>query len=111
MSTIFPIAYFDPPHVFDASITPIPAASALPIQVIADTGIVRGSGFMCSDGTNQFIGVYVGPVGQETLVCIVGNGVTDTAWGHFPPNSRVSLRAMANVAITSGLLTGAVVTS
>jgi hypothetical protein len=110
MSYVIPIAYFDAPKVIDCSITPIPASASLPLQVIANTGLNLGVGMNYSDSTGDFIGIYIGAAGFETLACIIGNGVASQAWGQFPPNSRVSLRSMKNAVITGGLLTGVVVT-
>ena len=110
MANFLPIAFFDPPQVINATVTPIPAASGTPLQIIADSGINVGVGVQYMDTTGDFIGVYIGKAGHEILACIIGNGVSSQAWASFPPHSRISLRAMANVAITNGALTGCLVT-
>jgi len=113
MSLYRPFAFFDPPQVLDASVTPIPPASSAPLQVIADSGTQIGVGIIFSDNTGQFIGVYIGAAGFEQLLCIIGNGVTSVApvFSRFPPHTRVSLRAMANHPISEGLMTAALVTA
>lgn len=110
MSFSIPIAFFDPPLVLDTSITPLPAISSSPLQVIANTGLNVGVGINYSDSTGDFIGLYIGLSGQEQLVCIFGNGLTGQAWGKIPPYSRVCLKSMKNVPITFGLLTATVIT-
>lgn len=111
MPIIIPYAFFDAPQVINPAVTPIPAASALPLQIIADSGINYGVGITFIDSTGDFIGVYTGRVGFEQLICIIGNGVSSQSWGTFPPHSRVSLRSMENQAITGGTLTGALFTA
>lgn len=103
------IAFFDPPRLIDTRVTPIPASSSQPLQVIADTGKQTGVGISYSDTTGEIIGVYIGPVGQEQLLCSIGNGLTTQSWGNVPANSRISLRNMQNRSITNGLLFGAIV--
>jgi hypothetical protein len=110
MSFAIPFAFFDPPVVIDTQVTPIPASTSAPLQVIADSGVNIGIGISYIDMTNAFIGVYVGIRGHEQLICIIGNGISSIAWGRFPPNSRVCLRAMENLAITNGQLSGSLVT-
>ena len=109
--SFIPIAFFDPPEVFNAAVTPIPALADPPIQVISDSGISIGSAIFFSDTTNAIIGVYTGPVGKEILACIIGGGISSLSYGVFPSHSRVSLRSLVNTAITSGLLTANLVTS
>lgn len=95
--------------MIDTSVTPIPASSALPLQVIADTGVNVGVGINYNDTTGEFIGIYIGFPNQEVLVCVVGNGLSSQAWGKFPQHSRVSIRNVKNTAITFGLLQGVIV--
>lgn len=109
MSYVIPIAYPDPPYIIDASVTPIPATSSLPLQIIIDTGVNTGVGVTFNDNTGNFIGVYVGAQSQEALLCIIGNGLSGQAWGHVPANSRISLRSMTASAVTNGLLNVVVV--
>lgn len=109
MSFVIPLTFFDPPQVIDTSVTPIPASSQLPLQVIVSTGVQVGVGVTYNDTTGEFIGVYIGDIGQEILVCIIGNGLSSQAWGRIPPKSRISLRSMKNESITLGLLSAVVV--
>lgn len=111
MSYVRPIAYPDPPYIIDTSVTSIPALSSPTLmQIIEDTGVQTGVGVVFNDSTDHFIGVYVGPEGVEEILCIIGNGTTDQAWGHIPAHSRISLRCMTNTAATLGLLSVVVVT-
>lgn len=108
MNYNFPIAFFDPPQVLNASVTPIPGSGSSPLQVIHDTGVRSGVAIDFIDTTGDFIGVYLGSSGNEKLLCIIGNGLTSRAWGVFPAHSRVSLRSMTASAITNGTLTGTI---
>lgn len=109
MAFVIPICFFDPPQVIDTEVTPIPASSSQPLQVIADTGINVGVGVNFNDNTGDFIGMYLGAQGQEVLICIIGNGLSGQAWAKIPPHSRISLRSMKNEAITQGLLSAVIV--
>jgi len=109
MSYVVPIAYPDPPYIIDTSVTPIPANSSPPMQIIADTGFQTGVGVTFNDTTGDFIGVYKGPPGAEVLLCVVGNGTSGLNWGTIPANSRISLRSMTSKSITEGLLNVVVV--
>jgi|SRR5579859_690625 len=101
---LYPIAYFDPPQVLDASITNIPAASALPLQVIANIGFKASYAITYIDTTGDYIGVYTGVVGSEVLNCIIGGGQNSTTYSVIAAQSRVSLRSMTNTPITNGKL-------
>lgn len=106
MNYNFPICFFDSPQILNCSVTPIPGAASLPLQVIADSGTRSSVAIDYIDTTGDFIGVYLGPVGFETLLCVIGNGLTTRAWGVFAAHSRVSLRSMTTSSITSGSLVG-----
>ena len=108
MNYNFPIAFFDAPQVLNAYVTPIPGSGSSPLQVIIDTGIRSGVAIDYLDTTGDPIGVYLGSPGSEKLLCIIGNGQTNRAWGVFPAHSRVSLRSMTASSITNGTLTGTV---
>lgn len=109
MSYVIPIAYPDPPYIIDTSVTPIPSNSSLPLQIIESTGFNTGVGVTFNDSTDAFIGVYMGAPSLETLICIIGNGLSGQAWGVIPAESRISIRSMTAAAITNGLLNVVVV--
>lgn len=106
MNYNFPICFFDAPEIINASVTPIPSSGSFPLQVIADSGTKSAVAIDYIDTTGDFIGVYLGLVGLEKLLCIIGNGQNSRAWGVFPAHSRVSLRSMTASSITSGTLAG-----
>lgn len=106
MNYNFPIAFFDAPEIVNTSVTPIPGSGSLPLQVISDSGFKSALAIDYIDTTGDFIGVYLGSSGQETLLCIIGNGQTSRAWGVFAAHSRVSLRSMTASAITNGVIIG-----
>lgn len=108
---LIPYQFFDPPVVLDCGVTPIPASSSSPLQVIADTGKITGVAISFSDTTGSAIGVYMGAPGSEQLVCIIGNGVTAYSHAKIYSHSRISLRAMANQAINTGSVSVALLTT
>lgn len=109
MSYVIPIAYPDPPYVIDTAVTPIPSHSSLPVQIVADTGVQTGVGVTFNDSTGDFIGVYIGSIGFERLLCIIGNGLSGIGWAPIPANSRISLRSMTASQVSFGLLSVVVV--
>lgn len=106
MNYNFPIAFFDAPEILNASVTPIPGSGGNPLQVIADSGFKSAIAIDFIDTTGDFIGVYLGGSGQETLLCVIGGGLNSRSYGVFAAHSRVSLRSMTATSITSGLLVG-----
>lgn len=106
MNYNFPIAFFDAPEIVNCSVTPIPGSGSLPLQVIADSGFKSAVAIDYIDTTGDYIGVYLGSVNSEKLLCIIGGGLNTRAWGVFPAHSRVSLRSMTASSITNGLLVG-----
>lgn len=105
MTAIYPIAFMDAPQILAANVTNIPGAGSLPLQVVANLGFKAAYALDYIDTTGDFIGVYLGPAGQETLLCIIGNGETNRAWAVAHANVRVSLRSMTSTPITNGSLT------
>ena len=100
-----PIAFIDSPEILNCNVTPIPANSGSPLQVIADTGARSSGGIEYIDTTGDFMGVFIGVSGLEVLLCIIGNGLAHKVTCFIPPHSRVSLRSMTATAITNGELT------
>lgn len=103
--TLFPIYFIDSPEILNMTVTPIPGSGALPIQVIASSGVRVAYGVSFFDTSGDFIGVYTGDVGSEVLRCIIGGGITSKEPVVIPTYSRVSLRSMTATPITNGLLT------
>lgn len=103
--SLFPIYFIDSPEIFYANVTPIPAASDLPIQVVADSGLKAAYGISWTDTTGDYIGLYTGDVGHEVLRTIIGGGVVSMTPVVIAVHSRVSLRSMTASPITNGQLT------
>jgi hypothetical protein len=103
--SLYPIAFFDPPIVLESNVTNIPGSGSLPLQVIANIGNIAAYSVAFIDSTGEYIGVYTGVSGSETLVCIIGGGQVGVTPGVFSARSRVSLRSMTTSAITNGNLT------
>ena len=99
-----PVFFFDPPQALDAQVTNIPAASSLPLQVVASSP-AAATGIFFIDGTGDFIGVFIGEVGSEQQKCIIGGGQTNTISCLIPIGSRVSIRSITSQPITNGTLT------
>jgi hypothetical protein len=106
MNYNFPTVFFDSPEIVNCAVTPIPGSGSAPMQVIADSGVKSAVAIDFIDTTGDFIGVYIGAGGHETLLCIIGNGQISRAWGLFPAHSRVSLRSMTTSSITTGTVVG-----
>lgn len=87
------------------TVTPIPGSGSLPLQVIANSGVKAAYGISFLDTSGDFIGLYTGIPGSETLRCIIGGGITSKEPVVIASNSRVSLRSMTATAITNGYLT------
>jgi hypothetical protein len=104
-ASLFPIAFIDPPEVLNTSVTNIPGSGSSPLQVVANLGLRASHAIDYIDSTGDFIGVYRGPSGQESLITIIGGGVTTRQYCVLPALSRVSLRSMTASAITNGNIT------
>lgn len=104
MNPLFPIAFLDPPQVLTTSVTNIPGSGSPPLQVVSDIGRKASYAIDYIDTTGDFIGCYIGNSGLETLVCIIGGGLTERAYSVFHANARVSLRSMTASPITQGQL-------
>lgn len=104
MDPLFPIAFLDDPKILDASVTPIPGSGFSPIQVVANLGFKAAYALDYIDSTGDFIGVYQGDPGIETLRCIIGGGITSRSNVVITAQSRVSFRSMTATPITSGKL-------
>lgn len=103
--TLFPIYFIDPPSVLQAYVTNIPGSGGSPLQVVADSGLRAAFAIGYIDTTGDWIGIYLGASGSETLLTIVGGGQVSYVPAVVPHNSRVSLRSMTAAPITNGNLT------
>lgn len=100
----FPVTFMDAPQVLNASVTAIPGSGSLPLQVVSDTGKKAVYSLQYIDSTGDYIGVYLGKVGVETLSVIIGGGHNTTIPCLMAVHSRVSLRSITASPITSGYL-------
>lgn len=87
------------------SVTPIPGSGSSPIQVVANSGFKAAYGVSFIDTSGDWIGVFTGAVGFETLRCIIGGGQVNKEPVVIPAESRISLRSMTPSAITNGEIT------
>lgn len=97
------VGFMDAPQVLDASVTNIPGNGSSPVQVVASMPNISLHVHFY-DGMGQYVGIYRGAAGKESLVCIVGGGGSDQKPCNLSPGDRVSLRSMDASAITSGSL-------
>lgn len=104
-SNLFPVFFIDPPKILDTAVTPIPAASDAPVEVVANSGRKAAYAIDYIDTTGDYIGVYTGVVGVEELRSIIGGGIVSSVNVVISANSRVSLRSMTASPITFGKLT------
>lgn len=103
--TLFPIYFIDPPRVLNSYVTNIPGSGSATLQVVANSGFRSAYAVGYIDTTGEYIGVYLGTVGNEVLVAIIGGGLNASTPVVIPAQSRVSLRSMTASAITNGSLT------
>jgi len=101
---LFPIYFMDAPEILNMYVTNIPGSGGSPLQVVANSGFRSAYAINWNDTSSDYIGVYVGAVGHEVLVCIIGGGVVSDIPVVIPAQSRVSLRSMSTTAITNGSL-------
>lgn len=102
---LFPIYFIDPPHILDASVTPIPGAGDPPLQVVEDSGPKAAYAIDYIDTSGDYIGVYTGDVGVESLRTIIGGGLVSSSNVVIAAHSRISLRSMTASPINYGKLT------
>jgi hypothetical protein len=96
-----PVAFLDPPKVFDAAAQNIPASSSSPTQVIAKLAkTCHAIDFY--DAIGKFVGVYVGPPGSEVFRGCIGGGGKGRLEISIPQNSRVCFRNEENAVINTG---------
>lgn len=92
----------DTTPLLDTSSTNIPASSGNPVEIVASTSADVQKVISVED-IGEFIGLYEGAALSETLVCVLplggGEVQVDIASG-----TRISLRAMENTAISTGLI-------
>lgn len=98
------VANFDAPEILSCAVTPIPNRFSAPLQVIASLP-ENAHRIEVRDGlTNYFIGLYVGPVGEEQLVRIICGPGASAFNLLLKKGSRISLRTMTSDVINSGEL-------
>ena len=105
-ANLFPIFFLDAPEILTCAVTNIPGSGGSPLQVVAHSGVKAARAIQYTDTTGDYIGVYTGAIGQETLRTIIGGGAANAIVPVvIAVGSRVSLRSMTASAITNGLLT------
>lgn len=95
------VDFMDAP-LLDTSSTNIPASASNPVQVVASLA-ANVKKIKVSDTTGFYVGVYSGAALSEVLQCISGPGEDGIIDVTLSSGDRISLRAMQNSAITSGL--------
>lgn len=95
-----PIDQIDTTPLLDTSITNIPASSSAPVEIVA-SAFSDIQEVVSVEDIGSFIGLYLGAASSEVLhvVLPLGGGSIEV---QIPGGERISLRAMENVAITSG---------
>lgn len=104
-AALFPIAFLDSPKVLNCTVTPIPGSGSAPLQVVANIGLKAAHAIDFIDSTGDYIGVYLGPVGQETLLTIIGGGSASyRSYCVIHAGARVSFRSLTATPITGGYI-------
>lgn len=100
--TIGPQDQIDTTPLLDTSSTNIPASASSPLQVVASlAGHV--SKIVSVEDIGEFIGVYTGGSGSETLLCVLPLGGGEIAV-NIAIGTRISIRNMKNATISSGFI-------
>jgi hypothetical protein len=97
------VDFIDTTPVLDTSSTNIPGSASNPVEIVASLA-ANVKKLKINDTTGFYIGVYTGAALSEVLQCIVGPGEDGTIDVSMSSAERVSLRAMAATAISSGEL-------
>ena len=82
--------------------TTINSSAGAVVQAVASTSQVVEK-IHPFDTTGEFIGIYIGASGSETLECVLGPGIDAPINIVIPVGSRISLRSMGD-APTAGYL-------
>ncbi len=99
------LTIIDQPDVpfFDASSINIPSSASPPVEIVT-TLAAAVKRVQWQDDMGEFIGVYIGAAGVETLLFIVGPGGSGIDVS-IPIATRISIKNMQAAAITSGFAT------
>ncbi|MBR9701032.1 hypothetical protein GOV11_04160 [Candidatus Woesearchaeota archaeon] len=100
-SAIDVVDFIDTTPVLDTSSTNIPGSAGNPVEIIASLA-ANVSKLKINDTSGFFFGVYTGAALSEVLQCVVGPGEDGSIDVVMASAERVSLRAMAATAISSG---------
>jgi hypothetical protein len=103
MALPYTACFFDSPQVLDCSVTSIPGSGSSTLQVVASTPD-KICQLVISDAVGEYVGIYKGAVGQETLVAMVCSGSLYSVDCVIPKSSRISLRSMTAAALVTGTL-------
>lgn len=95
------IDFIDTTPVLDTSSSNITASAGNPLAIVSSLA-ANVKAIKVNDTTGEFIGVYTGAALSEVLQCVVGPGEDQTIEVKMSSGERVSLRNMANAAISTG---------
>lgn len=97
------VATMDAPVILQASETGIPGNGSDTLQVVAqlDSEINR---IEYTDGIGRFVGVFIGPEGEEEQVGCISGSAKGFIEQWIPGGTRISLRNLENDEITTGSL-------
>lgn len=98
--------YKSPIHkiVHNSAVTPIPSSASLPEQIVASTTALVTE-IHWTDEIGELIGLYSGASGLEVLVGVFAFGGSNPLPVNLPLGTRISIRNMKPVSITSGYAT------
>jgi len=95
------VDFIDTTPVLDASVTNIPASASNPLEIVASLA-ASVKAIKVNDTIGEYIGVYTGAALSEVLQCVVGPGEDGIIPVVMNSAERVSLRNMANAALSTG---------
>lgn len=95
------VDFIDTTPVLDTSVTNITASAGNPVEIVASLAS-NVKKIRVNDTTGEFIGVYTGAALSEVLQAVIGPGLDGSIEVKMSSAERVSLRNMANAAISVG---------
>lgn len=95
------VDFIDSTPVLDTSVTNITASAGSPVEIVASLAAAVKK-LRVNDTTGKYIGIYTGAAAAEVLQAVSGPGIDGDIEVQMTAGQRVSLRHMANTAISLG---------
>ncbi|MCC7159821.1 MAG: hypothetical protein IT281_09805 [Ignavibacteria bacterium] len=95
------VDFIDTTPVLDTSVSNITASAGSPLEIVASLA-ANVKKLRVNDTTGEFVGIYTGAAASEVLQAVAGPGIDGDIEVKMSSGERVSLRNMANSAISVG---------